>query len=76
MTDFATLEADLLAAHDAGDEAALAVLYANAAEAVAPDRDRAAFYLTQAYVFALSSGAPTASKLKARLAQMGRDVPH
>lgn len=67
-----SLEARLLAAHEAGDRAALIRLYTEAAENAANDTARA-FYLTHAYVFALESGATDAPVLKARLVEMGRE---
>ena len=71
----ATLEAAILAAHAAGDEPALARLYAGAADAAeaAGEVDAACFLLTQAYVLALSSGAPEAGALHARLLAHGRE---
>lgn len=68
----ATLDAQVLAAHAAGDRAALAALYAKAA-AMAPERDAEAFYLTQAYVYALEAGDSAAKTLHARLAALGRE---
>ncbi|MBS8227045.1 hypothetical protein [Vannielia litorea] len=63
-----TLEARLLAAHAAHDGAALARLYAEAAEAGGPG---ASFYLTQAWVFALEAGLPEAEAYARRLRQSG-----
>lgn len=72
----AALDAALLAAHDAGDRAALIRLYTKAADQkeAAGDIDAACFYLTHAYVFALESGAAEARALNARLADHGREV--
>ena len=73
--DRAALDAALIAAHEAGDQPRLVALYAEAAdgaEAVG-DTDAACFYLTQAYVFALASGAPEATALHARLLAAGRE---
>jgi hypothetical protein len=67
------LDAALLAAHAAGDRAALIRLYAQAAEA-ADDGEAAGFYLTHAYVFALEAGAPEAAALHARLKAEGREA--
>jgi hypothetical protein len=69
------LDAALLAAHAAGDEPALARLYAQAADAAetAGEVDAACFFLTQAYVFALSCGASRAGALHARLLAHGRE---
>ncbi|MFK7869494.1 MAG: hypothetical protein AB8B58_09665 [Roseobacter sp.] len=67
------LNARLLAAHAAGDQTALIALYTEAADA-APDEDTAAFFLTQAHVFALEAGHATATdQLRARLIAMGRE---
>jgi hypothetical protein len=66
------LDAVLRAAHARGDTRALVTLYARAA-----DRDpRAeAFYLTQAYVHALETGAAEAAPLRARLVALGAEPP-
>ncbi|WP_028956324.1 hypothetical protein [Sulfitobacter sp. 20_GPM-1509m] len=69
MTD---LNAQLLAAHAAGDHLALVALYAQAADA-ADDMEAACFFLTQAYVFALEQNAPQIAVLRARLAAEGRE---
>ncbi|MDJ0627340.1 MAG: hypothetical protein QNJ44_03690 [Rhodobacter sp.] len=63
----------VLAAHRAGDLAALAGLYAAAADLV-DDPDAAGFFLTQAYIFALDSGDPAAAALHRRLVSLGRDA--
>ena len=68
----ATLDAELLAAHASGDRAALVGLYAQAAEAAAPAER--AFFLTQAYVFALETGDSRAATLKAALVRLGADT--
>ncbi len=69
------LDRALLAAHAAGDGAALARLYAQAAdEAEARGQEaRAGFYLTHAYVFALEQGDAAAGALHARLKALGRE---
>lgn len=67
------LDARLLAAHAAGDKAALVTLYRQAAEA-ASGAAATGFFLTQAYVFALDTGHPEASRLHARLVDMGREA--
>lgn len=71
----AALDAGLLAAHAAGDLAALVRLYAAAADLCEGrgEADRACFYLTQAYVFALDRGDPAAPVLHARLRAQGRE---
>ncbi|QUJ77496.1 hypothetical protein KDD17_05760 [Sulfitobacter albidus] len=66
-----TLDAALLAAHAAGDRAALIALYTQAADAASGDA--AAFYLTHAMVFALEAGDPRADTLRARLLAEGRE---
>jgi hypothetical protein len=71
----AALDAALLAAHARGDRAALVGLYADAAEAGAAGPAEAAFFLTQAFVFALEAGDPRAQVLKARLVSLGADLP-
>ncbi len=71
----ADLEARLLTAHGARDQAALVGLYAEAgdvAEAVG-DVDAACFYLTHAFVFALDEGDVRAVELHARLKARGRE---
>ena len=72
----AALDAEICAAHEAGDRRALIGLYARAAEAgfAARDVDAACFYLTHARVWALEAGDPRAETLLARLAAEGRDV--
>jgi len=67
------LEAAILKAHDADDRRALARLYARAADRF-NDLDKACFFLTHAYVFALETGAPEAGTLHARLKAHGREA--
>ena len=67
------LDAAILRAHAARDDAHLARLYARAADLAADDTDTASFFLTQAYVYALASGAPEARELNARLVSLNRD---
>lgn len=68
------LNAQLLAAHEAGDGAALVQLYTAAADQVEDsDIDAACFYLTHAYVFALELGDPACAILRARLIAHGRE---
>jgi len=68
------LDAALLAAHDRHDLAELVRLYTLAGDTAdrQGDEDAACFYLTQAFVFALESGAPEAASLNRRLAEKGR----
>jgi hypothetical protein len=74
-SDRAALDAALIAAHAAGDGRGLVALYAGAADAACRTGDAGAeaFFLTQAYVFALEVGAPEAAALHARLVARGRD---
>ncbi|MEQ6247849.1 hypothetical protein ABMC89_03060 [Sulfitobacter sp. HNIBRBA3233] len=67
------LDAQLLAAHEAGDLAALVTLYRQAAEQ-ALDLDAACFYLTHAMVFALEAGDPQADELRELLIVQGRET--
>ncbi|QJF51418.1 hypothetical protein [Roseobacter ponti] len=69
-----TLDARLLAAHEAGDQTALVTLYTEAADQAADD-DAAGFYLTQAYIYGLELGHGAAGALRARLVSMGRETP-
>jgi hypothetical protein len=66
------LDAAMISAHAARDQAALISLYTQAADA-ANDLDAACFYLTHAYVFALEAGAAQARALHARLLRHGRE---
>ncbi len=67
-----SLDVQMIAAHEAGDRAALIRLYTQAADA-ANDENAACFYLTHAYVFALEAGSDEAERLKARLVAAGRE---
>ncbi len=69
------LDRALLTAHAAGDGAALARLYAQAADQAEAEGQeaRAGFYLTHAYVFALEQGDAAAGVLHARLKALGRE---
>lgn len=60
------LDRALLAAHARDDRTALIALYARASD-MAAERTARAFYLTQAYVFALEAGTPEAERLRAGL---------
>ncbi|MEM8823198.1 MAG: hypothetical protein AAGF30_06275 [Pseudomonadota bacterium] len=60
----------LVAAHDAGDRMTLVTLYLRAADDL--DGDARAFFLTQAWIFALEAGDPRADSLRATLSEMGR----
>ncbi|MEM9733862.1 MAG: hypothetical protein AAF903_10325 [Pseudomonadota bacterium] len=68
------LDVALLAAHERNDKQALVRLYREAARQHGDDEDRAAFYLTHAYIFALDCGAPEAEVLNRQLAEQGREV--
>jgi hypothetical protein len=68
------LDAQLLAAHSAGDASELVKLYTYAANHIEhKDVDAACFYLTHAYVFALEIGDPAYADLQARLVGHGRE---
>ena len=68
------LDAALLDAHAAGDGARLSILYGEAADALhqAGDTDAAAFYRTQAFIFALEAGSPDAARHAIILREAGR----
>ena len=70
------LEERLLLAHEKGDSAALSVLYSEAADVAeaAGERDRAAFFLTHAWIFALDAGIASAGSAHAKLVVWGRDI--
>lgn len=67
-----TLDAQLLAAHEANNIASLIDLYTQAAEQ-SDGVEAACFYLTHAYVFALELGSTAAPILRARLEDHGRE---
>ncbi|HUS55229.1 MAG TPA: hypothetical protein VMY41_14650 [Thermohalobaculum sp.] len=71
----AELDANLIAAHEAGNKPRLVALYTQAADLAEADGDIDAccFYLTHAYVFALASGAAEAGALHVRLLAHGRE---
>ncbi len=73
--DRAALDAALIAAHEVGDHVRLVALYAQAADRAeaAGEADACCFFLTQAYVFALVTGAAEATALHARLLARGRE---
>ena len=75
QNDTQQLDADLLAAHGAGDRVNLVRLYAIAADwAEAGGRiDAACFYLTYAYIFALEIGDNRSGVLHGRLRHYGRE---
>jgi len=72
----AALDARLITAHAGGDTDALVGLYAEAGHravrAGAPDA--AAFYMTQAYVYALDRGDARAARLRSWLVRAGRET--
>ena len=70
------LDAEILQAHAAGVAARLARLYRDAADQAdaAGETDRACFYLTHAWVFALEAGDPLADDIRARLVRQGRET--
>lgn len=69
-----TADTDLLSAHARGDAWAVARAYLTAADMAAEgeDNDRAAFFLTHAWVFALEADDPLAEACHDRLRRMGR----
>jgi hypothetical protein len=69
-----TLEARIIAAHEAGDGVGLAKCYGEAADSAETegDIDRACFFLTQAMVFALEAGLASAADFEGRLRAYGR----
>ena len=67
-----SLETRLLAAHDRDDTSSLVDLYTEAANA-ASHQDASAFYLTQAYIYALDLGHRNAEHLRKRLVKLGRE---
>jgi hypothetical protein len=73
--DRSVLDAALIDAHKAEDNARLAQLYTLAADMTEAkgDIDACCFYLTHAYVFALASGATEAGRLHVRLLEHGRE---
>jgi hypothetical protein len=73
--DCTELDAALIAAHEVGDQPRLVALYTEAADTAEARGDIGAccFHLTQAYVFALASGARQAGSLHARLLAHGRE---
>ena len=75
MKGLGALQAALLAAHEADDRPALVTLYREAAEAAeaAGEHDRACFFLTHAYVFALETAHPERRSLHERLKAAGRE---
>jgi hypothetical protein len=83
MTELAVLPAwralddTLLKAHARNDAGALSKLYARAADLAetAGEVDRACFFLTHAWIFALEQGDPDAAQLRARLLAQGRVDP-
>ena len=72
--DRATLERRLLSAHEEGGAARLSRLYDEASRMAEGDgdRERAAFFLTHAWVYALEAGDPVADDLCDRLRLWGR----
>ena len=69
----ADLDAELLAAHEAGDKTRLIALYVQAAD-TADTIDATCFYLTHAYVFALDVGDNRSNDLHNRLKKYGREA--
>ena len=68
----AELDAALVAAHKIGDKSQIAALYADAAARETTPGSKA-FFLTQAYVFALEASSPLASELRDQLIELGAE---
>jgi len=68
------IDAQLLEAHAGGNLVDIAFHYARAADQSEKqgDTDRACFYLTHAWIFALEAGDPIADEHRSRLAGYGR----
>lgn len=68
------LQEALLKAHDADDGSALVVLYAQAADQAegTQDFEKACFFLTHAWIFALEADHDLAGPLRDRLLRHGR----
>ena len=75
MSDPDSLGDALMAAHTDGDTTKLAHLYAQAGERALAlqDIEAGCFYMTHAYVFALSAGLPEAGAYNQILVAHGRD---
>ncbi|MBT0957655.1 hypothetical protein IV417_09665 [Alphaproteobacteria bacterium KMM 3653] len=71
------LQQRFLEAHSNDDKPALVSLYTHAANRMEAESeiDAACFFLTQAYIFALESGASETRALQRRLHAHGREVP-
>ncbi len=69
------LDRELMAAHEAGDKAALTRLYRRAGDAMLAqgDIDAGCFFMTQAYIFALDCGAAAAPEIRQILIRHGRE---
>jgi hypothetical protein len=67
------LDKAILAAYAASDNSALVDLYAKAATET-NDENHAAFYLTNAHVFALETDHPSTDTLRAALIAAGRET--
>jgi hypothetical protein len=75
VTDFECLNAEVLKAHEAGDNATLVRVYNELGNTeLAEGRElEGAFLLTQAYVYALEADLPEAEEIHAALAALGRE---
>ena len=75
VTDFERLNAEVLQAHEAGDNATLVRVYKELGNIeLAEGRElEGAFLLTQAYVYALEAGMPEAKQIHETLAALGRE---
>lgn len=70
-----SLDAQLLAAHEANNRPELVRLYTQASE-VSEDEDARGFYLTHAFVYALDAGMQEAMDLQKQLIELGREDPN
>jgi len=72
----ADLDQSLIAAHKSDDKPRLVELYEAAGDDARQrgDFDRACFYFTHAYVFALETGSPRAESLRRILVAHGREL--
>ena len=66
------LDAALIAAHEAGDAARIADLFADAGDR-ADALEEACFFWTQAYIWALDAGSPLAERMRSELVAHGRE---
>ncbi len=75
MIDYDRLNAEILAAHDSGDNATLVRIYKKLGddELDAGRELEGAYFLTQAYVYALEGGLPVRHEIHKTLVAYGRE---